>query len=370
MKRRLERLGSAVVRPGELAYGEWPAWGYASGRAEMLPVVVARGPRAGPCLWITAGIHGDEPSGPAVLYELMRPELARELSGMVVALPALSPVGLRHQRYQPQDASANPNRLWPDPSPRAERDEDAPGSSSMEIAYAELFAEIAATADLLIDFHNAWPRSLSFAFRDRILFDASLPDAEARAKSLAQRQDEMLAAYGHTIVTEFPPKRYQAEELHRSLSAAVLLGAGIPSFTAELGPSGPPTTPVVEAAAAGARNVMRWAGMLDGPMEPIAGIPVVPGAPSIRRSRAVRAPAPGVVRCFVRGGDAVSRGDVLASLCDVWGRPIGDGTLRSPRSGFVLGVTDRVYCDVATTVVYLAVEDDAPRIAPFSTSPS
>src|SRR5438552_15010298 len=268
MKRVVRGIGSAVAEPGRTVYGEWRGWPYADGAVESLPLIIAQGRSPGPCLWLTAGIHGDEQSGPAVLYQLVSEDLVRDLKGTVVAMPALSPLGLRSHRHIPNHVRKNPNRVWPDPRPGTTQDEDDPDRTSMEAAYLRVFRGIVETADLLIDFHNAWPRSLSFALRDRILFDHRQIDAALRAETLARRQDEMLQAYGHTIVGEFPPRRYLEEGLHRSLSASVLLGAGIPAFTAELGPGGPPSDSVVAAAVAGTRNVMRWAGMLNGPSEP------------------------------------------------------------------------------------------------------
>jgi len=34
---------------------------------EYLPVVLVQGNEAGPCIWLTAGIHGSEHAGPLVL---------------------------------------------------------------------------------------------------------------------------------------------------------------------------------------------------------------------------------------------------------------------------------------------------------------
>jgi len=89
-----------------------------------------------------------------------------------------------------------------------------------------------ATADYLIDYHNAWTGSISFSFRDRVLYQAD-QEAEqnrAEAEALAAKQEEMLQAYGHTIVTEFPGEKGVDKNLHRSTSGSTLLVGKIPSF--------------------------------------------------------------------------------------------------------------------------------------------
>ena len=77
------------------------------------------------------------------------------------------------------------------PAPTADPDEEP--STSLEQAYTRLFEEMLATADYLIDYHNAWTGSISFSFRDRLLYRAD-QDAEqnkAEAEALAAKQEEM-----------------------------------------------------------------------------------------------------------------------------------------------------------------------------------
>ncbi|MGD2041851.1 MAG: succinylglutamate desuccinylase/aspartoacylase family protein, partial [Anaerolineae bacterium] len=117
-------LGTAVSKPGTIQYGRWEAFGHPTGHVEFLPVVIAQGREEGPCLWLTAGIHGPEQAGPAVLYRLLTPELVRQMRGTIVAIPALSPAGLRTAEREPYHASTDPNRLWPDDKPEGPPDPD------------------------------------------------------------------------------------------------------------------------------------------------------------------------------------------------------------------------------------------------------
>ena len=165
-----------------------------------------QGTFAGPCFWLTAGIHGPEHGGPVVIYRLLTQELLDQLHGTIIAIPALNPIGLRTMERQPPILPKDPNRLWPDGKPRPADDPDVDPPSPFEVVYERLFAEIVRTADFMIDYHNSWTGSLSFSFQDRILYrdDEHSAANRAEADGLHVLQHEMLRAYGHTIVGELP----------------------------------------------------------------------------------------------------------------------------------------------------------------------
>lgn len=360
-------LGTVTSQPGTIQYGQWDAFDHPTGITESLPVIIAQGREDGPCIWLTAGIHGTEHTGPVVLYRLLTQELVDQLRGTIVAIPVLSPVGIRTQKYTPYHVDKNPNRLWPDGKPKSTPDPEKHPGFSLELAYQRLFDAIVETADYLIDYHNAWIDSVSFAFQDRILYRADdNPDRNKEAAAaLGERQMEMLRAYGHTIVTEYPAEKYIKDDLHRSTSGSVLLLAHIPAFTVELGTGLMPDPAIVAASVAGTRNVLRWAGMHDGPMEAIEGIQVIDPGYRVRRSSRTRTPAAGIVLHRVEAGDLVATGDVIAEVVDVWGRPIGDGVIRAECDGFALGWRHGIYHYPGDTVIYLAIRDDLPVIGPY-----
>ncbi|MBI4771326.1 MAG: succinylglutamate desuccinylase/aspartoacylase family protein [Chloroflexi bacterium] len=147
-------LGTASAAPGSLQYGQWEALQHPTGHSEFLPVIIAQGKQPGPCLWLTAGIHGPEHAGPTTLYRLLTQELVDRLRGTVVAIPALNPAGLRTMKREPYHAPTDPNRMWPDGKPEKPQDPDKDPPSSLERAYGRLFEEMLAGADYLIDYHN------------------------------------------------------------------------------------------------------------------------------------------------------------------------------------------------------------------------
>ncbi len=358
-------VGNVTAEPGTIQYGRWEALAHPTGHMEFFPVILARGAAPGPCLWLTAGIHGNEQAGPLALYRLISEDLVRRLKGTIVAMPALNPAGLRTMQRAPYHANADPNRFWPEMkgTPAADPDRDPP--SSLEQAYQRLYDEIVASADYFIDFHNAWIGSLSFALRDRILYQAGDEADQRRARELADRLDQMVNAYGHTVVNEYPAETYIRENLHRTASGSVLQKSRIPAFTAELGTGLVPDPAIIQAACAGTRNVMRWAGMLDDENEAIEDTRVIrPGYP-VRRMRTPRVPEACIVHHLVDAGMRVGKGDVVAEMRDVWGRPVGNGVIRSSHEGIVLGRTHGVYFYPGQPILTMAVRDDGTLIAPY-----
>ena len=362
-------LGTATARPGAIEYGQWDALSHPTGHVEFLPVIIAQGRQDGPCIWLTAGIHGPEHTGPAVLYALITQELVDRLKGTIVALPALTPAGLRTMKREPYHAPSDPNRMWPDGKPVKPQDPDKDPPSSLEQAYRRLFDEMVASADYMIDYHCAWTDSISFAFRDRVMYRADPPEQaernKAEAEALAAKQDDMIRAYGHTIITEFPIEKYIDQKLHRSTSGAALLVGHIPSFTVELGTGHMPDPRLVQASSAGTRNVLSWAGMLDSEPEPIEGIQIVDPGFRVRRMQTPRVSEACVVLHRVEAGDKVRAGDPVAEIRDVWGRPIGDGLLRSEHDGFILGRSHGIYFYPGDAVLCTAVRDEAPLVGPY-----
>lgn len=363
-------LGTARARIGKIVYGVYPLIEHPTGGTETIPVVLARGRKDGPCCWLTAGIHGNEHSGLQVLHELLTPALLRELRGTLCVLPALNPAGLRVTARAAYYPGGDPNRLWPSGQPAPKPDLDRPPPSALERAYARLFEEIRGGADALVDLHNAWIGSVSFVFRDRVLYrkDGKGAWSQAGAERLSARLGEMCAAYGHAVVNEYPAKKYLGEKLQRSTSGAALNTARIPALTMELGGGEMPDPAIKRAAQAGIRNILRWQGLLSGPREAIGGIPAIdPGFPCRRRSVA-RVDGPAVVTHLKEPGERVKKGEPLVLLRDIWGRPLKPRILTSEYDGWIVGRSHGIVYYPGTAAYVMAIRDDEPLVAPYPKS--
>jgi len=359
-------IGTAHSKPNSIVYGAFEAVPLPTGGIDSFPVIVAQGKSSsGPVLWLTANIHGAEYDGIAVIHGLLTPDLLSNLAGTIVAIPTLSPAGLRDSERSPQYLHGkDPNRLFPD-LPIMEDSNDSEPSSALELAFARVFERVDATADYLIDLHNYGIRSIPFAFRDPIFY------REARDRPVAAKLQhtlgEMLDALGLTVVNEYPSDKYLKSNLHRSVSGSALNRARIPAVTIEIGGQRTVNTLYVEAVMAGIRNVMRWAGMLPGPLEPMPDVPVIkPGFP-VRRTTHPHVSQACLVHYLVEPGDRLEAGDPVARMVDIYGQPLGPdgGLLRTNSDGFVLGLFPRMAFYANEPIIGLAVRDDSDLVIQF-----
>ena len=352
------QIGTARSQPGAITYGTFDAVPLPTGGADAFPIVIAQG-KAGPrpVLWLTGNIHGGEFDGLATIHQLITPDLLDHLSGTIVAVPTLNPAGLRtHERSPYYLYGRDPNRLFPAMAGTLDENDTA-FPSALEMAYGRLFERIVATADYLIDLHNYGAISIPFALR------APVPYRDGRDKGIARKLQEtvgaMLQAMGLTVVQEYVSEQYLKLPLHRSGSGAALNTARIPAVTVELGGQHVANVRHVRAAAAGIRNVMRWAKMLPEPYEPIHEVPVIDLGYPVRRMQHPRVSGACIVHHLVQPGARVRRGEPVARAVDIFGRPLeGDGLLRTEFDGFVLGLYPNLAHYPNEAVMGLAVRDD------------
>ena len=357
-------IGTATARPGELVYGALPVLDLPSGGRESLPIIIAQGrgrDAEGPTLWLTANIHGPELTGLPVIHQVITADLAARLRGTVIAVPSLSPAGLRTMERLPYYSQTDPNRLWP--TKRPQREADIALLDPYEQIAARVFALIAQRGDLVIDLHNAAIRTIPFTIVDRVLYqdEADRP----RAERLGERLAAFAQAFGLSVVREAAAEKYVTQVLHRSVSGSLVNVLGIPALTVELGMTGAVDPAAVEAGVAGVINALRWAGMLPGDPAPIAACPVITPDYSTKRDSATRARVAGILAPALAPGDRFVAGQTLATMVDIWGRPLLDSAIAAPGDGWLIGWSNGLAKYAGQAVAALAVRDDGPLVAPY-----
>jgi predicted deacylase len=402
-------LGTAGAAPGTLDRGRLPVADLPTGGSERLPVVVANGAAAGPTLWLTGGVHGDEATGVAVVQDAMSAfgDCLADLAGAVVAVPAVSPAGLRRNARETYYADEDPNRHFPDADAESARppklqeridarlyaaitgesptdadesptdagksptdaDESPTGSGESADGTSEFAVEAVGTnaaADALIDCHTAGVGSEPFAIRDRVLYGDRRSESEAAA--LSEELGRLVDAFGLPVVREYPAAEYVEENLQRSTAGAVLNEAGIPAFTAELGAHSVVDDALLAAGVAGAVGVAVELGLLD-PEDvpesvgaPGVGVEPAPVEFPVRRFRGPTTDDSGLVRHRVAAGGAFAEGDVLADVVDAAGAE--DATVTADRDGYVLGRCEGLAVYEGDPIGSLAVRDDGDLVVP------
>jgi uncharacterized protein len=76
-------VGDVTVRPGRKVQIELPFAKVVTGATESLPVKVINGRSAGPNIWLSAAIHGDELNGVEIMRRVLQSRLdAKRSAGL------------------------------------------------------------------------------------------------------------------------------------------------------------------------------------------------------------------------------------------------------------------------------------------------
>lgn len=268
-----------------------------------MPVHVIRGKRPGPCLFISAAIHGDEINGVEIIRRLLKRSSLNRLKGTLIAVPIVNVHGLiNHSRYLPDRRDLN--RSFPGTE-----------KGSLAARLAHLFmAEIVAQSSHGIDLHTgAIHRSnlpqiranlddpeterLARAFQVPVLISSNLRDGSLR---------EAAAEFG------IPMLLYEAGEALRFDEVSIRAGVD------------------------GIVNVMRLLEMLPPSRSKLKRKSIEPVV--ARSSFWVRAAESGIFRAMLPLGARVKKGTLLGVIAD----PFGEQEIQivTPMSGIVIGRTN------------------------------
>jgi hypothetical protein len=263
-----------------------------------VPILVIRGARDGPRLFLTAAIHGDEINGTQIIRRLIFHRDWSDLRGTLVCIPIVNVFGFfNHSRYLPDRRDLN--RSFPG---------RAGGSNAGRIAY-KLFHEVVRKCDVGIDFHTAAVRRTNYP---HIRADWSNPAVRRLAR-----------AFGCELILDRPgePTTLRASACRE----------GIPVIVYEAGETFRFQPSIVRRGVDGVLNVMAHLKMIDHAARP------APFEAVLRKTAWLRAARAGILAMKVRPGAVVAKGEVVAANTNPFGRE--RNTVRAPFDGFVLGAT-------------------------------
>src|SRR5210317_1296480 len=136
-------IGDVVVKPGQRANVSLPVSDLYTSTSLSMPVQVVCGRRAGPVLFVSAAIHGDELNGVEIIRRLLRLKALSSIKGTLIAVPIVNVHGFLNQsRYLPDRRDLN--RSFPG-SPK--------GSIAARLANTFL-KEVVLKSDFGIDLHT------------------------------------------------------------------------------------------------------------------------------------------------------------------------------------------------------------------------
>jgi hypothetical protein len=314
-------IGDVVVRPGERANINLPVADLYTSTSIGMPVQVICGRRAGPVLFVSAAVHGDELNGVEIIRRLLKRKTLNSLRGTLLAVPIVNVHGFLDQ-----------SRYLPD---RRDLNRSFPGSRKGSIAarLANLFIrEIVEKADYGIDLHTG------------AINRSNLPQIRAHvddAKTL-----ELARVFGAPVVINSDIRDGSLRECAAEMGLPVLLyESGEALRFDELG---------IRAGLRGILNVMRHLGMLPASRKTREVSPVI-----ARTTRWARAGASGIVTHKADLGERVAEGQRLATISD----PLGgeESHIRSPFDGIVIGRSNLPLAHEGDALFHVASFRDVPR---------
>ena len=322
----IERLDVADAPIGQISRYWFRVSDQSIGQGWYVPVLVARGSKPGKRLLLTAGVHGDELNGIAVIHQLFASLDPKSLSGTVLAVPGLNTPGLlnttRSYSGSALASQTNLNRLMP-----GNLASDEVGSVYAARLWNQVFA---GNADQAIDLHA---QSLGTAYPVYVFAQT------AQARRIA----DMIA-----------PDMIKMDAGAKGSIENTLDDYGIPAVTLELGRPDQFDSQMIARGLRGVRNVMIDMGIA-------SGVPDLSGPTPFIGNRAVDvwAPRGGYATLAVRLGDPVTKGQVVATLADPFGRVTA--TVTAPTAGRVLSVSTSPTREIGALLVrILSWSDDEP----------
>lgn len=316
-------IGDDRFAAGESGTVDLPLGSLIDYQPVTMSVHVRRGRRPGPCLLLTAGIHGDELIGVETLRRVLKSKQLRSIRGTLIIVPVVCmPAFLSRSRYLPDRRDLN--RLFP-----GNRD------GSLGGRLAAVFAEeVVPLADYAIDFHCG------------ALGRPNLP--QIRISPGEPRSLELARAFQPPVVLEATNREGSLRTLFHSHGIPNLLFEGGEAFRLD-----------ASAVRFGLRGIVSA-------MQSLAMLPTPKRAKQAKSATLVatgsawiRAPRGGMFTPFVDLGNAVQPGAKLGLLGDPFGRQ--ETPILCEHEGVVIGITREASADEGDALFHIATVGNSAR---------
>jgi len=315
-------IGGTTIAPGERVNVDLPVADLYTSESLHMPVQVICGRKAGPVLFVSAAIHGDELNGVEIIRRLLKRKSLRSIRGTLLAVPIVNVHGFLNQ-----------SRYLPD---RRDLNRTFPGSAKGSIAarLANLFiTQIVSKADYGIDLHTG------------ALNRSNLP--QIRADLDDEKTLEFANAFNAPVIINSNTR----DGSLRACAAA----RGMPVLTYEAGEALRFDEISVRAGLRGIVNAMRLIGML-----PRLKIEKAIAHSVIARSTSwVRAPTSGIVSAKVKLGSSVTTGQRLAIVGDPLGND--ESSVVAPFDGIVIGCSNLPLTHEGDALFHLGAFKSIPK---------
>lgn len=298
MQRDALHIGGKQIEAGDRVALEIPVTRLYTQAPVTIPVQVVRGRKAGPRVFVSAAIHGDEINGVEIIRRLLKLPLLKRLRGTLIAVPIVNVHGfINHSRYLPDRRDLN--RCFPGSE-----------KGSLAARLANLFMhEIVEKCTHGIDLHTAAINRENFP-----QIRANLDDEETK---------QLAIAFGAPVIID--------ANLRDGSLREVAAEKGIPMLLYEAGEALRFDEMAIRAGVNGIVSILRTLEML-----PASRSRKIRTAPVVARSSNwVRASGSGILRVATPLGARIKKGETLATIADPFGEQEVEVVATS--SGLIVG---------------------------------
>lgn len=317
-------INGITIKPGTRVSIDLPTGRLYTHTPLTVPVHVVSGKKAGPRLFISAAIHGDEINGVEIIRRFLKLPTLKRLRGTIIAIPIVNVHGLiNHSRYLPD---------------RRDLNRSFPGSEKGSLAarLANTFMkEIVEKSTHGIDLHTG------AIHRD------NLP--QIRANLDDEETNRLARSFNAPVIIS---SNLRDGSLRESASEY-----GIPMLLYEAGEALRFDEISIRAGVKGIINVMRELEMLPATrstrkkhIEPVVA----------RSSYWVRAPDSGILRAMVPLGARVKKNTLLGVVADPFGET--EANVKAQYSGIVIGRTNLPLVNEGDALYHIARFEDIEEI--------
>ena len=300
-KRDSIEIAGVSVAAGSRQSIDIPLPSFYTHSSASMPIHVIHGKHAGPCLLVSAALHGDELNGVEILRRLLAHKQIDRIRGTLIAIPVVNVFGfVSKSRYLPDRRDLN--RSFPG---------SETGSLASRLANI-IMTEIIPHCTHLIDLHTG------------AINRENLPQIRAKLTD-APVTESMAQAFGVPVIlnSELLDGSFRSAASERDIPALLYEGGEALRFDEF----------AIRAGLNGVLEVMSHLGMRRKSRKTRSVNSMIANT-----SQWLRAPQSGILRALVATGTQVEENDVLAYIHD----PLGENSeeLRSPVSGIIIGKTN------------------------------
>ncbi len=282
-----------------------------------IPLMVARGMGDGPTVGVTAAIHGNELNGISVIQRLFNEIDPKELNGTIMGIPVANVPGFSRGTRRFND-NVDLNHIMP----------GKPNGNISEVYAYRFVNRVVKQFDYLLDLHTASVgRSNSYYLRA----DMNIPIVK-----------ELALLHNADIIVHNPP------------SDGTLRGAAgemnIPAITLEVGNPNTFQKRMIRSGVDGIHNVLSYLKMIDDELILTDKKTVI-----CNKSYWLYTDMGGLLSINVELRDIVKKGEVLATLRDIFGNKVKEYT--SPEDGIVIGKSVSPVNQSGGRILHLGIMD-------------